>query len=438
MIATSEYAERRRHVIDAIGPDSALILTATPERIRNNDVAYPYRAASDVRYLTGFTEPEAVVCLLPEHPEGEFMLFCRDRDPEREVWEGRRAGPDGAMRDHGVDQAFTIDELDSELPELLADRDVLYRRFDEPTELDEHIAAIVDSTRNSNPKAPGKPDTLMALEGLLHGMRLRKSDAEIETMRTAAQVSARAHCRAMQACQPGMREYQLAADIHHEFEWAGMHWAYPTIVGSGENGCILHYIENTALLQDGDLVLIDAGAENAGYAADITRTFPVNGRFSGPQRDLYNVVLEAQQASINAVRAGHPFTDFHDTATRLLTEGLIKLGLLQGERDNLIEQGAHRRFFMHGTGHWLGMDVHDVGVYRVEGQPRVLEPNMTLTVEPGLYVPLDAEAFDTRFHGTGIRIEDDVRVTEGEPDVLTADVPKAPDAIEALMRQSRD
>lgn len=417
----------------AIGEQSALVLAATPERIRNRDVAYPYRADSDVRYLTGFTEPEVVVCLLPGRAEGEFVLFCRDRDPAREIWDGLRVGPDGAVANYGADQAFTVAELAAVLPQLLGARHTVYRSFAGGTGAEDPVAHAIDKARQLNLKASGNPHQLVASEGLLHHLRLRKSEAEIALMREAARISAQAHCRAMQACQPGLREYQLAAEIHHDFERAGMHWAYPTIVGGGANGCILHYIENAALLREGDLVLIDAGAENAGYAADITRTFPVNGRFTGAQRDLYDLVLSSQRAAIDAVRPGNRYHVFHDVAVRVLTEGMLDLGLLEGELDTLIEQEAYRRFYMHGTGHWLGMDVHDVGDYRVDGQPRLLEPNMTLTVEPGLYVPPGAEGVDERFHGIGIRIEDDVRVTEGAPEVLTADVPKEADEIEALM-----
>lgn len=435
MIPVSEHAERRRRVAAAIGADSALLLAAPPERIRNRDVAYPYRADSDMRWLTGFTEPEAVACLLPGRGDGEFVLFCRDRDPAREIWDGLRAGPEGAVTGYGADQAFALAEMDSELPKLLAERQRVYRGLTGGVGANDPVSRAIDKARSLNPKAPGCPNQIVGAEALLHDLRLRKSAAEIAMMRAAARVSAAAHCRAMRACRPGMAEYRLAAEIHHEFECAGMQWAYPSIVGGGANSCILHYIENTAILREGDLVLVDAGADNAGYAADITRTFPVGGRFSGPQRALYDLVLAAQRASIDAVRAGNPYDAFHATAVRVLTEGMIDLGLLEGERDDLIEQQAYRRFYMHGTGHWLGMDVHDVGAYRVDGEPRLLEPNMTLTVEPGLYVPPCAEGVDERFHGIGIRIEDDVRVTDGEPDVLTVDVPKEADEIEALMAE---
>ncbi len=428
-----DHARRRARLAERIGDRAVAMLAATPERTRNRDVHYPYRADSDMRYLTGFTEPEAVAVLAPGRPAGEFILFCRDRDPDREVWDGRRAGPEGACRDFGADQAFPIQELAQRLPELLADRATVHHSLGADDWADRQLTAALDRIRAMGRRGWQAPTQIGLLPAVLHDMRLRKEPAELDRMRHAAAVSAAAHCRAMRVCRSGMAEYALAAELHHEFEAAGMHWAYPSIVGGGANACILHYIENSATLADGDLVLIDAGAENAGYAADITRTFPINGRFSGPQRDLYAVVLAAQEAAVDAVRAGNDYDAFNRAAVRELCRGMLDLGLLTGDLETVIEQQDYKRFYMHGTGHWLGMDVHDVGDYKVEGKWRLLEPDMVVTVEPGLYVPAGSEGVDERFWNTGIRIEDDVRVTDGAPEVLTAGVPKRADEIEALM-----
>lgn len=432
-ISAGEYATRRARVAEAIGDDGIAIVPAAPERVRNRDVLYPYRPDSDFRYLTGFTEPQAVAVLAPGREDGEFLLFCRERDPEREVWDGLRAGPDGAVRDYGADSAHPIAEFGEWLPGLLAGRQRLFYNLGEHPGMDGTILSTLRSQRAGGRGDARPPSDIATLDGILHEMRLRKSPGELELMRTAAATSARAHRRAMTAVAPEMLEYQLAAELHYEFARDGMDPAYPSIVGGGANACILHYIENRAPLVDGDLVLIDAGAEYAGYAADITRTFPVNGRFSGPQKDLYAVVLAAQKAAILAVRAGYDYEAPHRASVRVLTQGLVDLKLLKGNVDDLIEQGAYRRFYMHGTGHWLGMDVHDVGVYKVDGRWRALEPDMTVTIEPGLYVPAGSEGVDRRFWNTGVRIEDDVRVTDGDAEVLTAGVPKEVGEIEALM-----
>ncbi|MES1943849.1 peptidase M24 [Salinisphaera sp. PC39] len=434
-VSAGEYATRRGRVAEAIGEDGIALIPASPERVRNRDVLYPYRPDSDLRYLTGFTEPDAVAVLAPGHEDGEFILFCRDRDPDREIWDGLRAGPDGAVREYAADAAHPIEELEEYLPRLLGGRERLYYTLGEHPAMDERVIAALRGLRAGGRRGARAPASIVSLDGILHEMRLRKSPGELDLMRAAAATSARAHCRAMRAATPGMPEYRLAAELHHEFERDGMEPAYPSIVGGGANACILHYIENAATLADGDLVLIDAGAEHAGYAADITRTFPVNGRFSGPQRDLYAVVLAAQKAAILAVRPGYDYEAPHRAAVRVLTQGLVDLGLLEGGVDELVEKERYRRFYMHGTGHWLGMDVHDVGDYRQGDEWRELEPDMTLTIEPGLYVPAGSEGVDERFWDIGIRIEDDVRVTERDPEILTADVPKDMAAIEALMAE---
>ncbi len=428
----NEYARRRSAVLKKIGKESLAIVAAAPERLRNRDVHYPYRQDSDFFYLTGFPEPEAIAVLAPGAPQGDYLLFCRPRDPERETWDGRRAGPQGAEKHYAADTAYPINELDEHLTELLANRRRVYHTLGERRALDRRLVKWIRQLQAQNRKGIEAPTELYSLDPLLHEMRLIKSATEIKLMRRAAEVSAEAHCRAMQVCRPGMMEYQLAAELHYQFERNGMSQAYGSIVGGGENGCILHYVENDAELGDGDLVLIDAGAENAGYAADITRTFPVNGRFSDAQRAVYNVVLNAQLAAIEQVRAGRHWNRPHEAAVKKLTEGLVDLGLLKGKVADLIENEAYRRFYMHSTGHWLGMDVHDVGAYKRKGKWRDLQPGMVLTVEPGLYIT-PAKDVDKAFWNIGIRIEDDVLVTKGDPDVLTAGVPKHIEAIEKLM-----
>lgn len=428
----SEHARRRHDLLAKVGPQAVAIVTAAPETIRNRDVHYRYRQDSDFQYLTGFGEPEAVLVLAPGHAEGEVILFCRDRDASREVWDGRRAGPEGAVRDYGADIAYTIDELEAQLPVLLTGRDRVYHTLGEREDFDQFLLQCLHELRSKNRSGVAVPTDVSALDPLLHEMRLIKSEVEIEIMQQAATVSAAAHRRAMRFCKPGVMEYQLAAEIHHEFEMHGMQPAYGSIVGGGANGCILHYVENNQPLREGELVLIDAGGELDCYAADITRTFPVSGRYSPAQKAVYEIVLAAQGAAIEQVRAGNGWDAPHMAAVRLLTEGLVELGLLKGKVDDLIESEAYRRFYMHNTGHWLGMDVHDVGAYKLHEAWRKLQPGMVLTVEPGLYIG-DDDDIDPQFRNIGIRIEDDVLVTDGEPRVLTADAPKTIADIEALM-----
>ncbi|MES1949302.1 proline aminopeptidase P II [Salinisphaera sp. S4-8] len=425
------HAARRARLADIVGSDGVAMIAATPERNRNNDVDYPYRPNSDFRYLTGFLEPEAIAVIAPGFDAGDYLLFCRARNAEQEVWIGRRAGPEGAMADYGADRAFAIDEFEDWIDRLLDGRRKLYLTLGTHPEFEQsvldHMSALRSQGRGGVP-----PCELAVLEPVLHEMRLRKSAAEVALMRQAAATSARAHSAAMQAVRPGMHEYQLAAVLHYTFESDGMQWAYPTIVGAGENACVLHYIENSAPMADGDLVLIDAGAEHRGYAGDITRTFPVNGRFSEAQRTLYDIVLAANRAAIEAARPGEPMNAVHQAALHVLVAGLIEVGLLEGSVDDAIAEESYSAYFMHGTSHWLGMDVHDVGDYKIDGEWRALEPGMALTVEPGLYVRADDNP-TSRFANIGIRIEDDIVITETGCDVLTADVPKDADEIEALM-----
>lgn len=435
---SAEFARRRSAVMQRIGPDAVAIVTAAPERIRSRDSHYPYRQDSDFAYLTGFPEPDAVAVLLPGRAdgaeEGQFILFCRDRDPAREIWDGVRAGPAGAIGDYGADQAFAIGELDARLPELLGRVRRVYFTLGQRRGFDRRLVRWLNALKQQSRRGVNAPPEIIGLDSLVHEMRLIKSQAELALMRQAAAVSARAHARAMRTCKPGLKEFQLGAEIRHEFEFNDMTPAYSSIVGGGANACILHYVENSAVLRDGDLVLVDAGAEHCGYCADITRVFPVNGKFSGPQRALTEVVLAAQRAAIDQIKSGQHWNQPHEAAVRTLTEGLLALGLLQGELNELIEKEGYKRYYMHSTGHWLGMDVHDVGAYKRNGAWRELEPDMVLTVEPGLYVGANEQDAPREFRGIGIRIEDDVRVTATGNEILTSGVPKDVAEVEALMR----
>ncbi|MGH8529089.1 MAG: Xaa-Pro aminopeptidase [Nevskiales bacterium] len=432
---TNVHLERRKILRDHIGADAVAIVLAAPERARSRDTLHPYRQDSDFYYLTGFSEPEAAAVFAPGRKQGEYLLFCRPRDPAKEIWDGRRAGPEGAVRDYGADQAFNIAELSKILPELLGSRRRVYYTLGSRKSFDRRLAGWLNTLKSQSRRGVNAPPELIALDSLLHELRLIKDADELALMRRAAEISAQAHRRAMQACRPGRYEYQLAAEIRHEFETNGATPAYSSIVGGGANACILHYVENSASLREAELVLVDAGAEYQNYCADITRSYPVSGKFSGPQRALYEVVLAAQAAAIEQIRVGKHWNQPHEAAVRALTEGLVALGLLQGDVSELIASESYKRFYMHSTSHWLGMDVHDVGAYKLNGEWRELVPGMVLTVEPGLYVAPDAEGVDERFRGIGIRIEDDVHVAENGPELLTVAAPKAIAEIEALMRR---
>lgn len=417
-----------------LGDDSIAILPAAPERTRSRDVEHPYRSDSDFYYLTGFPEPEAIAVLIPGRKQGQFVLFCRERDPEMETWNGRREGLDGVMNHYGADDAFPFSDVDDILPGLMENKERVYYSMGTHPDLDQHMIEWLNRIRKKARAGVHAPGEFVSLDHLLHEMRLIKSTAEIQAMKKTAKVSAEAHCRAMQVCQPGMMEYQIEAVLLHHFMTHGCrHAAYPAIVGGGENGCILHYTENDTELQDGDLLLIDAGGEYDNYAADITRTFPVNGEFSAAQKALYEVVLAAQKAAIDKVQPGNHWNEPHQAVVKVLTKGLIKLGILKGTPAKLIKEEAYRRFYMHRSGHWLGMDVHDVGDYKVDGEWRMFEPGMVLTVEPGLYIAPGSKGVAKKWWGIGIRIEDDVRVTRTGHEVLTSAAPKEVDKIEALM-----
>ncbi|VAW85339.1 Xaa-Pro aminopeptidase [hydrothermal vent metagenome] len=432
MINAREFPKRRKELMRMMGRETIAILPTAKEKVRNRDAEYPFRADSDFYYLTGFPEPEALMVLLPGREKGEFILFCRERDAEKETWHGRRAGIEGACEIYGADDAFPIEDLGDILPGLIESCDRVFYTFGNDSESDQKITGMVHTLRAQARSGKHTPHEFVALEHLLHDMRLYKSRSELKVMREAAHISAAAHVKAMQACKPGVMEYQLEAEFLYAFRRANGHPAYSTIVGGGDNGCILHYTENGSVLVDGDLVLIDAGAEIDNYAADITRTFPVNGRFSEAQRALYQVVLDAQYAAIEQVQPGNHWNDPHQATVKVLTEGLLALGLLKGTLAELIEEQAYRRFYMHRTGHWLGLDVHDVGDYKVGDEWRVLEPGMVLTIEPGLYIGAEKD-IPKRFRNMGIRIEDDVVVTKEGHEVMTDGVPKEIAAIEQLM-----
>lgn len=427
-------------MLDALGPDAVLILPAASEVRRNRDVHYPFRQNSDFLWLTGFPEPDAVAVLAPKHKAGDYVLFVRPRDPERETWDGRRFGVEGAVEHFQAKAAHPLAEIDAQLPELLASRQRLYYPFAEDDALDLQVMAWLRAVRAQTRKGISAPGTLIDSGELLHEQRLRKSPAELALMRAAARISASAHRELMRHCRPGLNEQQLESLFLSQCSARGAReQAYPPIVAGGDNACILHYVENNAPLRDGDLVLIDAGCELHGYAADITRTFPVNGRFSPAQRDLYELVLEAQQAALAQARPGATWETLHQAALWALTQGLQQRGFFTASEANLkqlVKDEAYKPYYMHRTGHWLGLDVHDVGAYQDNGRWRPFEPGMTLTIEPGLYIAPEAEA-PAAYRGIGIRIEDDILITADGHEVLSAAVPKQADAIEALMASAR-
>ena len=433
MIKQKEYAKRRLQLMEIAGEESVIIVHAAAQKIRNNDAGYPYRQDSDFLYLSGFSEPGAMMVLLPEDKGGHSILFCRERDPHREMWDGLMAGTEGAVEQFGFDEAFPISEMEKRLPRLLRGRERIYYDLGKTPDFDQLLIGWMNDFRAKTRKKFLAPDEIIALDHSLHEMRLFKSRTEVTTMRKSARIAASAHQRAMQVCKPGMNEAEIHAELLHTFTRNQCEASYIPIVGGGANACVLHYISNRDKLNDGDLLLIDAGAEYDGYASDITRTFPVNGKFSGPQRDLYQVVLAAQLKAIEQVRAGNPWDHVHETAVQVATEGMIDLGILKGSLEEALEEEHFKDYYVHNTGHWLGLDVHDVGEYEIDGHSRVLEPGMVLTVEPGIYIPETATVVDEIWHGMGIRIEDNVVVTRDEADVLTSDICKTIDDIQELM-----
>jgi Xaa-Pro aminopeptidase len=436
MATQQEYAQRREQLMARIGKGTAVFRSA-PMAVMHNDVEYNFRQDSDFYYLTGFNEPQAVAVLAPHHEEHKFVLFVRPKDPERETWTGYRVGVEAAKEQFGADEVYPIAELDEKLPQYLEKADRIYYRMGRDRSFNDTILKHWQRLMWSYPKRGTGPIAIEDPAPTLHSLRQIKSPTELELMRTAAAISVDAHNRAREFAQPGRYEYQVQAEMEHTFRLrGGMGPAYPSIVASGANACVLHYTENVRQMQDGELLLIDAGCAYDYYNADITRTFPVGGKFTLEQKTLYEIVLKAQLEAIAQVHPGNPYSQIHDTAVRVIVEGLMDLGLLQGDIEEIIKEEKYKPFYMHRTGHWLGLDVHDVGVYQHGETPHNLEPGQVLTVEPGIYIAPDIKPVegqpevDSRWRGIGIRIEDDVLVTSAGYEVLTAGVPKAIEEIE--------
>lgn len=435
-LAQVEFQHRRDRLAKSMGPNSIAIISTSPVVMRNRDADYKFRADSSFFYLTGFAEPEAVAVIetFESVAEYSYSLFCRERNREMEIWNGYRAGIDGAIDQYEADEAYAIDLLDEEIVDKIRNKNKLFYRVGESADFDARISGWYTQAKQS--RGQNAPAILMQLDQILDEMRLYKSEAEIALMQIAADISAEAHTRAMQQVRPGMMEYALEAELNYVFGKQGCVPAYNSIVGGGANACILHYVENNQVLKDGDLVLIDAACEYQCYASDITRTFPVNGRFNPEQKALYQLILNAQLAAIEAVQLGQPFKQPHHVAVRILVEGLLALGIMQGDLEQILATESYTQFYMHGTGHWLGMDVHDVGAYQTATGQRCYEAGMVVTIEPGLYIAPDDETVDEKWRGIGIRIEDDVLVTTTGPRVLTANVVKSIEQIEQLMAEA--
>ncbi len=434
IIKSAEFAKRRQQLMRIVGDNTVVVVNAAKPRIRNRDTEYAFRQDSDFHYLCGFPEPDAVLVLIPGREEGESLLFCRERDEKRELWDGPMLGLEGAKESYGLDDAFPIDDIDDILPNLLEGKEKLFYTLGLDKQADDQVIGWVNRIRSEVRRGARPPEEIAALAHHLHDLRLFKSRTEVSVMQRAAKISAAAHKRAMRACEPGKYEYEIAADLLHEFHCQQADIAYLPIVAGGTNACTLHYVSNQHQLQDGDLLLIDAGAEFELYASDISRTFPVNGHFSRDQQAVYEVVLAAQLAAIDACVVDNSWDDTHAAAVAILCQGMCDLGIMTGDPKELHESGDYRKFYMHKTGHWLGLDVHDVGDYQVHGQSRLLEPGMALTIEPGIYIPPDAADVPERYRGIGIRIEDDVVITNGAPKELSGDVPKTVAEIEQWMQ----
>ena len=428
------FNRRRRGVMQLMGEGIAIIPTA-PECHRNGDQSFTFRADSDFYYLTQFPEQEAIAVLIPE--QEKFILFCRERNAEKETWDGRREGIEGAIKNYQVDEAYPIEKFDDMLSDLMQNQPKVFCNMGRYPHFDEKLIETVTSLKMQKRAGISAPAELVDIGPILHELRLFKRSEELRIMKRAAKITSKAHKRAMAKCKPGLYEYQIQAELEHEFVYSGCSGpAYSTIVAGGENACILHYTENSDELKDGDLVLIDAGGELDNYAADITRTFPVNGKFSAEQKAIYDIVLAAELAAIDKSRAQNQWNEPHDISVKVITEGLIELGLLKGNAQDLIETQAYKRFYMHRIGHWLGMDVHDVGDYKVDNIWRLLEPGMVMTIEPGIYIN-PADDIDEKWHGIGVRIEDNILITKGDPEIITS-VPKTTEEIEAYMAENRD
>ncbi len=434
MIKQQEFIARQDRLLAQCPPNSVCVIPSSALITRSRDTEYSFRQNSYFWYLTGFAEPDSVLLLSnhARHPSGYRAMVCQPKDEQAEVWQGRRLGPQQALNQFNLDEAYESEQLATVLTEWLHNHDHIYFPLGEEEWAEKHVLAALQSMRE-NPRKFAAPTHLSDPRTLLDEMRLFKSATEIATMKAAAKMTCEAHCRAMQYAHPGCYEYQLAAEIHHHIAMAGAHApAYGTIVGSGENACILHYTENSDQIKDGNLILIDAGAEYQGYAADITRTFPVTGKFNEAQAQVYNIVLQAQEAAIALLKPGVTLAQANKVSSEILVKGLIELGILNGSVEENLENQSYRAFYMHGLGHYLGLDVHDVGVYKIEGEDRPLQPGMVLTIEPGLYLPIH-DNIPSAYQGIGIRIEDNIVITADGAEVLTAEVPKTIADIEALM-----
>jgi Xaa-Pro aminopeptidase len=431
----SVFKKRRQALMKLVGEGNIALISSASNHTRNRDVEFPFRQDSDFYYLTGFNEADSLAVFIPGREQGEYILFCREFDKKKALWEGAHAGLEGATKRYKADDSFPIGDIDDILPGMLEDKDKVYYPMGRNRELDLQILEWITHLRTQSRNGTHAPGEIVSLEHLLHEMRLIKNAAELKLMRRAATVSCQAHLRAMKACRADMYEYQIEAEVLHEFMDEGLReTAYSSIVAGGKNACVLHYTENKAKLKSGDLLLIDAGVECNHYAADITRTFPISGKFSPAQKALYQIVLDAQYAAIEQIKPGIPWNKAHDVSVEVITAGLVELGLLKGKVSTLIKDEKYKQFYMHRIGHWLGMDVHDVGDYKVDNEWRLLEAGMVLTIEPGLYIPSDCKKVAAKWRGIGIRIEDDVLVTKKGHEVLTQALPKEIDDIESLMR----
>jgi len=431
--ARRERARRRKNLMNAIGKDSIAIIPSAPIKMRSKDTDYKYRQDSDFFYLTGFHEPESVAVLISGRRAAEYIIFCRENDKKMETWNGRRLGVDAAPEALDADDAFPIDDIDDILPGLLEGRERVFYSMGRETLFDNRIIGWINQLKAKLGSGGSVPSEFVSLDFHLHDMRLVKSKSELSLLRKAAKISAEGHRAAMKVCAPGKMEYELEAELISTYRSNGADHSFLPIVGGGDNGCILHYTENCDELQDGEMVLVDSGAEWECYAGDITRTYPVNGKFSEAQRELYEIILEANNAAIKKVVVGNHWNDPHEAAVRVITKGLVSTGILKGDVKKLIKEEAYKPFYMHRTGHWLGIDVHDVGDYKVEEKWRLLEPGMVLTIEPGLYLGSQS-SIPKRYRNTGIRVEDDVVVTSDGPEVLTEALIKNVDDIEAFMQ----
>ncbi len=429
------FSERRSELSKKVLDDSAIIVASSPVKSRISDTDYLYRQDSNFYYLSGYEEPESILLIRPYAKKDNFIIFCRDRDPLKEQWDGFRSGQTGAVQDFGADKSLSISSVDSLMPELLEGAKNIYYSMSSPCGLDQRINTWVDQIRINTRAGAEPPQNLLSLDSVIHEMRLLKSDEEIEVMKQAAEITTEAHIRAMKAVKPGMFEYQLEAEYLYAFNKNGARApAYNSIVGGGNNACILHYVENNSELKDGDVVLVDAGCEYKYYASDVTRTFPVNGSFTEEQKQIYSVVLEAHKQSMDQLKPGNKWNLAHEKSVEVIVEGLIDLGIIKSSKKEAIDTGEYSKYYMHRIGHWLGMDVHDVGSYKKDGDWRDLEPGMVMTIEPGIYILDSLEGVEDKWKGIGVRIEDDVMVTKKGFEVLTPDIPRSIEEVESTVQ----